>query len=287
MRTICTLLLAGLATLQVFAADLPAYALYTKTGKPAKFEQMCKVLAQHQVILFGEFHDDAIAHWLQLRTTEALFTLKGGKLVLGAEMFEADMQEPLSAYIQGKTEEEAFKKALTSLWANYKTDYRPLVELAKARSLHFVASNVPRYIARAVYKGGFAALDTLPAEVKSLLPALPIPYDATLPGYKAMLEMGGGHGGENLPRAQAIKDATMAHHISRNLKEGYSLIHYNGAYHSNNYEGIVWYLKQYAPQLSVATITTVRQKDVRKLEKEYIGMADFIICVDESMTRTH
>jgi len=287
MRTICTLLLACLGCLQVIAGDLPAYALYTGKGKPVKFEQMCKVLSQKQVILFGEFHDDAIAHWLQLKTTEVLYTLKNGKLVLGAEMFEADMQGPLSNYIQGRTDEETFKKAVTSLWVNYKTDYRPLVELARARSLHFAACNVPRYIARYVYRQGFAALDTLPAEVKSLLPPLPIPYDAGLPGYRAMLEMGGGHGGENLPKAQAIKDATMAYQITKNMKDGHSLIHYNGAYHSNHYEGIVWYLKQYAPQLSVGTITTVRQKDVRRLEKEHIGTADFIICVDESMTKTH
>ena len=35
-----------------------------------------------------------------------------------------------------------------------------------------------------------------------------------------MLAMGGGHGGETLPMAQAIKDATMAHFILSNLFEG-------------------------------------------------------------------
>jgi len=266
---------------------MPAYRIYTKDGRAVKFEQVCKNLAQKQVLLFGEFHDDAIVHWLQLKVTERLYTLKNGKLKLGAEMFEADMQTPLSEYVQGKTDEDSFKKALTSLWPNYKTDYRPLVELARENHLDFTATNVPRYIARAVYRSGFAALDTLPAAVKELLPPLPLPYDANLPGYKAMLEMGGGHGGDNLPRAQAVKDATMAWHIAKNLPEGYTMVHYNGAYHSNNYEGIVWYLKQYAPQLSLGTISTVRQKDVSRLEKENTGIADFIICVDETMTRTH
>ena len=110
---------------------MPAYRIYTKDGRAVKFEQMCKTLAQKQVLLFGEFHDDAIVHWLQLKVTERLYTLKNGKLKLGAEMFEADMQTPLSEYVQGKTDEDSFKKALTSLWPNYKTDYRPLVELAR------------------------------------------------------------------------------------------------------------------------------------------------------------
>jgi hypothetical protein len=64
-------------------------------------------------------------------------------------------------------------------------------------------------------------------------------------------------------------------------------VHYNGAYHSDYYEGIGWYLKHYAPQLKVMTITTVSQKDLKKLDKEHLGKADFIICVDEDMTGTY
>jgi uncharacterized iron-regulated protein len=140
-----------------------------------------------------------------------------------------------------------------------------------------------------VYRNGFSVLDTLKPEVKKLLPPLPLPYQADLPGYKAMLEMGGGHGGENLPKSQASKDATMAFHISEALKKyvGYTLIHYNGSFHSDNFDGIVWYLSQYNPNLTVATISTVRQKNVTKLDKENVGKADFVICVDEEMTKTH
>jgi hypothetical protein len=42
---------------------------------------------------------------------------------------------------------------------------------------------------------------------------MPFQYDADLPGYKNMMTMMAGHGGVNMPKAQAIKDATMAYFI--------------------------------------------------------------------------
>lgn len=279
-----------LSVLTLKASDKPAYRIYDIKGKPVSFEKMAVGTAKSQVILFGEFHDDPIIHWLQFNLTRRLYDDKKGKLILGAEMFEADMQQPLSEYVQGKIDEKTFKTQVTSLWKNYATDYRPLVEFAKEKKIPFVASNIPRYVARYVYYGGFAALDTIPQTVKNLLPPLPFPYQSDLPGYKAMLDMGGGHGGDNLPKAQASKDATMAYHIVQALKgehAGDTFIHYNGSYHSDAFEGIVWYLKRYNPDLKVATISTVRQKEVTKLEKEHVGKADFVICVDEEMTKTH
>jgi len=49
----------------------------------------------------------------------------------------------------------------------------------------------------------------------------------------------------------------------------------------------LWYLQQQQANLNYMTITTVSQKDVSKLDKENIGRADFIICVDEDMTTTY
>lgn len=290
MKRCIFILAACLPVLSALASDLPAYRIFDKKGKPVTFDRMVAGTGDKQVVLFGEFHDDPIVHWLQLQLTRRLYADRKGKLVLGAEMFEADMQQPLTAYVQGLTDEKTFKSEVTSLWSNYETDYRPLVEFAKAHSLPFIATNIPRYLARYVYRNGFGALDTIPETAKRLLPPLPLPYQSDLPGYRAMLEMGGGHAGENMPKSQASKDATMAYHIVQALTGPYAdrtLIHYNGSYHSDGFEGIVWYLRQYNPLLTTATIATVRQKDVNRLEKAYIGKADFIVCVDEDMTKTH
>ena len=45
-----------------------------------------------------------------------------------------------------------------------------------------------------------------------------------------MSSMGYGHGGVNLSKSQAIKDATMAYFISQNLNSNGIFIHYNGSY---------------------------------------------------------
>lgn len=264
--------------------DKTPYVLYNAKGKKLSYKKMIKVLKEKDIVLFGEYHNNAIAHWLQLEVTKDM--KQSRDLVLGAEMFEADNQEPLDLYLQGKLSAKGLDSN-ARLWKNYPTDYAPLVNFAKENKLAFAATNIPRKFASLVSKGGFEKLDSLSAKEKSWIAPLPVAYDAELPGYKKMLEMMGGHGGPNLPKAQAIKDATMAHFILQYYKSGSLFIHYNGAYHSDNYEGILWYLKRQRPELRYATISTVSQKDIHSLEAANKGKADFIICVDEDMTNTY
>ena len=111
-----------------------------------------------------------------------------------------------------------------------------------------------------------------------------------LPAYKNMMQMNGmgGHGvDENFPRSQAIKDATMAHFILEHLDTGTIFVHFNGSYHSDNHEGIVWYLEQYRQGLTVYTISSVRQDSIDTLDEDNAQVADFIIAVPSSMTNTY
>ena len=267
-----------------FSQNKPAYVLYNAKGKKVSYEKMLKTLQQKDVVLFGEFHNNPISHWLQLEVTKDLKQKRD--LVLGAEMFEQDNQPALDLYLQGKLSAKGLD-SMARFWKNYPTDYAPLVNFAKENNIAFAATNVPRRYAAMVSRGGFQALDTISAKEKTWMAPLPITYNAELPGYKNMLAMMPGHGGENLPKAQAIKDATMAYFILQYYKPGSLFIHYNGAYHSENYEGIVWYLKNSRPEINIATITTVSQKDIHELLAENKHKADFIICVDEDMTTTY
>jgi hypothetical protein len=95
------------------------------------------------------------------------------------------------------------------------------------------------------------------------------------------------HVNDNLPKAQALKDATMAYSIKEKWSEGKLMIHYNGSYHSRNFEGIIWYLNRYMEGLNIVTIETLSQENIDTLSKENIGAASYIIAVPNNMTTTY
>ena len=272
------------ATIISVAQDKIAYQIFDKNGKKTSYEKLLKAGEKADVVLFGEYHDNSVVHWLQLEFTKDLAQKKD--LVLGAEMLEADNQKQLDQYLKGEINQKQLDSS-ARLWKNYKTDYKPLVDFAKEKKFSFIATNVPRRYASLVFKKDLVALDSLSAQEKSWIAPLPIEFDINLPGYKSMMGMQGGHAGEKMPKAQAIKDATMAYFINKNRKENSVFIHYNGTYHSDNFEGINWYLRKLDAGIKIVTIATVEQKDISKLEAEHYNKADFILVIDEDVTKTY
>jgi len=287
MKKTITIVLA-FVVLAAMKSDKQAWQFYDRDGKTAEYKDVLKAAAKADIVLFGEQHNSSIGHWLQLQLTKDLYAEIGDKLVLGAEMFESDNQVILDEYLSGKIKEKNFEGD-ARLWKNYKTDYKPLLDVAVENNLRFVATNVPRRYAALVNSSGFEGLDSLSAEAYAFLPLLPIAYDPELPGYKGMLEMMGdmAHGNENLPKAQALKDATMAHFILENREKGQTFLHYNGTYHSDNFEGIVWYLMQADPRLDIVTISSVEQDTITELKEENKGLGTFILCIPSDMTKTY
>lgn len=290
---ILVILLFTVISLQSYSQDKPAYKIFTGEGKKADYSEMIKEIRKADIVFFGELHDDPIAHWLELEVTKSLFAEKGKDLVTGAEMFETDNQLLLDEYLKDVYDASKFE-AEVKLWKNYKTDYKPLVDFSKTNKLPFIATNVPRRYASVVSKSGFEGLESLSSEAKKYFAPLPFPYDPELKCYKDMLSMGGMGGGmvsahvnENFPKAQAVKDATMAWFILANWSKGKQFIHYNGSYHSSNFESIIWYLNKFSPGLNIATIETVQQEDIEKLDKESNNIATFVIAIPTTMTRTY
>jgi len=269
-------------------AQKPAYLIFNEKGKEVPYKKMLNGVAGADVILFGELHNNPIAHWLQFELSKDLYELKGSSLVMGAEMFETDgqliMDEYFSGIITGKKFEEEMR-----LWNNYKTDYKPLLEFAKDSGLKFIATNIPRRYANVVYNHGLDTLLYLSEEAKSYMMPLPLVYDTTLNCYSSLSGNTpmGGNGSPNLRDAQAVKDATMVHFLLQNLSDGQSFIHFNGAYHSDNFESMYYFLKKSKPELNVVTISTVSQEKMDSLEDDNLGKANFIICVPETMTSTY
>ncbi len=284
MKKLFTFMLL-LATTSIFAQELKPYQIYNSKGKKITFEKMVKELQKSDLILFGEFHDNSIVHWLQLKTIKALAENK--PLILGMEMFERDNQVYLNDYLNGKLSDEDFGKS-ARLWNNYKTDYKPLVDFAKENKMEVIATNVPRKFASLLYKEGEEALLALNDEDKQWIAPLPFPYDASLPAYVKMMDMfkDSDHANPNFPKAQAIKDATMAYSIVQNFKPNNLFVHFNGAYHSNDYEGIFWYVNKYNSDIKMTTISVLQKANINEISLTEKQLADYIIIVDEDMTKT-
>lgn len=279
-----TVVSSMLLTTALQAQMLPVYALFEAQGRAIGHKHLVKKATAADIILFGELHNNAVAHWFQLELARTL--ADAGPLVLGAEMIERDDQATLDRYLRGEIDLDALD-TLARLWKNHRSDYHPLVELARTRNLPFVASNVPRRLARVVNKGGFEALDTVPVSEQPWMAQLPIPFDPELPRYKHMLTMMGDHATPNTVKAQALKDATMARSIAEHARSGVRFLHFNGSFHSDYCEGIGWYLQRTIPKLKRCTITTVTQAQLERLDEEHLGKADIILVVHTDLPGTY
>lgn len=277
-------------TFNLLSQTKSAYLIYDTAGNAITYNQMLETLKQADIVFFGELHNNPICHWLEYEVLKDLINARDKKVVVGAEMFESDNQLVINELLQHLIPMSKWEENVR-LWSNYKTDYKPIVDLCYENGISLIATNIPRRYAAKVARGGFESLDSLSDEAKKYIAPLPIKYDENLACYKNMMSMGGMgkmHANANLPKAQAIKDATMAHFISKYLPNKWLFYHFNGAYHSDNFEGIVWYLKQYRNDLKIITISSIETDDVTKPNKEELsGRANFIITISSTMTKTY
>lgn len=269
-----------------FKSDKKAYQLFDEKGKETHYAKLLEAAKEADIILFGEQHDNPIDHWLEQELTKDLFADKKENLIISTEMFEADDQITVDEFLSGAVSEKTLKDE-AKLWTNFPTDYKPLLAFAKKNKLRFVAANVPRRYANLVYTKGLQKLDSINPDAKKWIAPLPIAYDSTLKCYADIFKQAEGHGGQNLPKSQAVKDATMAYFILKNFTQGKTLIHFNGSYHSDWHQGIEWYLKRANPELKILTISATEQDEIEELEKENIGIATFILCTPTSMSKSY
>ena len=273
------------------AQNKPAYQLFKNNGKVVNYDEMNKDLANSDMVFFGEYHTNPISHWMQLEMSKSLFDIKGEELFFGAEMFESGNQLVLNEYLKGLYPEDKMIPEITQMWSNYQTDYKPLVEFAKDSGLRFIATNIPRRYASMINKMGIDALKELSQEALALIgPDLKKYFDPTVKAYAEMADNMGGHVPPNMlniQTAQAAKDATMAHFSLKNFNTGNLLFHFEGSYHSNYGQGIIWWINKIQPGLTLKSITTVIQSEWNEMtDEEKATIANYIIVVADNMTQT-
>lgn len=146
------------------------------TGERASLRELLAAAEDAEVVVIGECHDDPVAHALEMFVLVSL-AARRDRCGLSLEMFETDAQLVLDEYLAGLIRERDFLLDARP-WANYETDYRPLIEFAKACQLPVIAANAPRRYVGAVGRmedAFYPSHARWPAGTIGLLPPLPLP----------------------------------------------------------------------------------------------------------------
>ncbi|HEY0171716.1 MAG TPA: ChaN family lipoprotein [Pyrinomonadaceae bacterium] len=319
------LLFAGLAAQLAAAQEAPGahYRTFDSKGRAVTLQTIIDSLEGADVLFVGETHDNAVAHLLEaelLRRADERFGAASPKrrdVALSLEMFERDVQIVLDEYLAGLITERHFLLS-SRPWRNYETDYRPLVEYARARRLPVIAANAPaRYVSR-VSSRGPQSLSALSKDVvKDWLPPLPFPPASEAYASKFNRFMSGGgaaapahtpaqaltttpptaptapaaptaaqasaHGSLHLLEAQTLRDASMAYQIAEFLKRGRDplVVQVNGTFHSEERMGVPELLARYRPKARSVIVTIVPDEGFPEFDAPRLArLGDFVIITD-------
>ena len=300
---VCLLGLGGCASIgqAIAAAAAPAslssgYRIVTPaTVAETTPQQMIERLTRADIVFFGEQHDDPETHRAEAELLGAIGRT-GRPVVLSLEMFERDVQPVLDDYLGGRVSESEFL-ARSRPWDRYATDYRRLIELAKQNRWRVVAANVPRPLASAIGRKGFAAFDTLTTSERRTASREHV-CPPTDDYHARFMESMQSHApplgpapraSDSLPTAmaerfylaQCVKDETMAESIvdARLASPRDAIVvHFDGAFHSDYSQGTVARVKRRQPGWILAVVSAVPVSDPAVAPiVTHSGQADFVI----------
>jgi uncharacterized iron-regulated protein len=261
---------------------VPQRVFDTRQKTFSDFESMLADLARADAVFVGEQHDDANTHRLELAIVEGL-TRRGVSVVVALEMFERDVQSQVEGYAAGRITEEQFLKD-SRPWPRYASDYRPLIEFARAHHLPIVASNVPRRIASDVSKNGMPAIEKLGSDDRAFA-AREVQCPTSGDYYQRFGEAMGGHEGANANFyfAQCVKDETMGESVAtafqKNATGRVTIVHVNGAFHSDFGEGTADSARRRMPgrRVAVVSMLPVDDLDTAQPDDDDFKRADYLV----------
>lgn len=274
------LALAGQADTTMPVGYTPHRVYDSQHKRWTDFESMAAELVKADVIFLGEQHDDPSTHRMEAALLDAI-ARRRGNVVVSLEMFERDVQPVVDAYLAGNLDEETFLKT-SRPWPNYATDYRPLVEFAKAHGWRVIAANIPRKMASSASSKGLTAVADLTDSTRAWAAAeFSCPKDSYFARFgETMKEHPLGPGPaptaeemaqmtERFYQAQCSKDETMAESIvwvKKSAPNPPLVIHYNGAFHSDFSEGTAMRVKRRLSDAKIAVISAIPVESLDALD---------------------
>ncbi|NHE56159.1 ChaN family lipoprotein [Cyclobacterium plantarum] len=259
--------------------NYPWKIIETSSGETTDIPAVLKAINEVQLLVFGEEHNDSIAHVVQEKLYRGMIE-KYGDATLSLEMFERDVQLIMDEYLSGLISEDKLIEEGRA-WSNY-PDYAPLLYLAKEEGQAVLASNVPGRYANMVSRKGLGTLELLDRKAADYYSTFSLPKEDD-PYLKKFNDAMGGHGQHMGPQyfhAQLLRDATMATSILQSWRKNrrIKILHLTGRFHSDEGLGTVNELKQRKKNLSIMTISSYPSQDFQNPDFKAIKpLADYII----------
>ena len=270
------------------------FRVFDAKGNPASLDQIITAVGMNDAVFLGELHDDSVGHAVQFEIFKRAVNdfSPQRRVALSLEMFERDVQIVLDEYLAGLISESHFMSS-SRAWGNYRTDYQPLVELARQKKLAVIAANAPRRYVNMVSRNGRSALDGLSKEARRWLAPLPFgePSDAYAKKFKALMGPSpeAQMGIDRILASQSLWDATMADSVARYLKKNKRslVVHLNGGFHTENRLGTVDHLLRYRPEAKLLVVTVRYEDDFRTFNTvKHTDLGDFVILTDAKQPRS-
>jgi len=286
-RVVIALVIAISGAVASAQSYVPERVFDTAPGRFSDFEAMIAAVAHADVAFLGEQHDSANGHRLELAVLEGL-ARRRGQIVLGLEMFERDVQEPLDHFSMGHITESDFLQA-SRPWPRYTTDYAPVVDFAIAQGWPVVATNAPQAMVTEVSKGGLDVLQGKSVADRKLVAAdLQCPtgddYHARFMAAMTDHPVGDGQAMDRLYLAQCVRDETMAESVAQAWQIGARagqplVVHINGAFHSDFHEGTAARAIRRLPGKRVVVISMLPVQDLDNLAPDATerARADYLV----------
>ncbi|MEE9394391.1 MAG: ChaN family lipoprotein [Planctomycetota bacterium] len=259
-----------------------ALLLSTSSGLQLDVEALADRLANADVVVLGEEHDNVSGHDMQGRIFKALAERRPD-IVLATEMFERDVQGVLDDYLAGRIDEKVMLKNARP-WRDYKRFYRPMVELARERGFDVIAANAPTKEMRTL---AFKGADKLkPSRWHASVSEAP--KDRYWKLFQEAMADHAGVGSEDsiygVYKSQCMKDDTMAESIVEYLDaRPYRrplVVFLCGKFHSEYGLGTVSRILKRRPLTRIEVCTMVSAEDPTEIKgKEYRDRAHYIFAV--------
>lgn len=116
-------------------------------------------MTKRDVVLLGEYHDDADHHRWQLQVLSDLYLLRPN-MVIGFEMFPRRVQPALDRWVAGELTVKQFleQSEWNKVWNTPPELYLPLFEFARLNRIPMVALNVDSALSKAIRAKGWDAI---------------------------------------------------------------------------------------------------------------------------------